>query len=253
MYPLKGISFTKRTDQLTNFAKNISSFISDTTIMSAMACRCPLSSHVVTQIPYAIFVALTSLICGYIPIGLQTLPVGVTYLVGFGTSLVGILLLGANPEGERLDVFNWIYVQMHTKCFRTNPEDLRAITLMKTPVGNNHSSLKNKPLESIFASNGNAPLNENENYRRNNNRVEEVGVEGIVQNPLRRRTFEEEEEADRQRQQEARGLNANELFNEGGVAQSSSAAPNPFEIDYEHPSFASVRSMDNSPRHLAIV
>lgn len=104
--------------------------------MSAMACKCPLPSHVITQIPYALFVALVSLLCGYLPIGMQSLTVAQTYFVGFGVTIVGILLAGANPEGDRLDFLNWVSVQIQTKCLRVDPETLPAITLMRQPVGN---------------------------------------------------------------------------------------------------------------------
>ncbi|MCA9258533.1 MAG: hypothetical protein KDA61_05010, partial [Planctomycetales bacterium] len=42
---------------------------SDTTILSSQACVCDHIGHVVTQMPYALSVALTSILCGTLPIG----------------------------------------------------------------------------------------------------------------------------------------------------------------------------------------
>jgi hypothetical protein len=110
------------------------SFISDTTIMSAMACKCPLTNHVATQLPYAVFIAVVSVSCGYVPIGMQALSVIVTYLVGFGATIVGILILGANPGGTRLDLFNWISSAIRRTCCRTRSEDIPALALMNIPL-----------------------------------------------------------------------------------------------------------------------
>ncbi|CAE7545598.1 unnamed protein product [Symbiodinium necroappetens] len=41
--------------------------ISDTTILSSMATKCDLRHHVVTQLPYALFVAAVAIIIGYLP------------------------------------------------------------------------------------------------------------------------------------------------------------------------------------------
>ncbi|CAE7857470.1 unnamed protein product, partial [Symbiodinium necroappetens] len=41
--------------------------ISDTTILSSMATKCDLRHHVVTQLPYALFVAVVAILMGYLP------------------------------------------------------------------------------------------------------------------------------------------------------------------------------------------
>ena len=41
--------------------------ISDTTILSSMATKCDLRHHVVTQLPYALLVAIVSILIGYLP------------------------------------------------------------------------------------------------------------------------------------------------------------------------------------------
>jgi len=43
--------------------------ISDTTVLTSLACKCNLMSHVTTQIPYAGVVAFWSILVGTIPIG----------------------------------------------------------------------------------------------------------------------------------------------------------------------------------------
>ncbi|MCH8829060.1 MAG: Na+/H+ antiporter NhaC family protein [Planctomycetes bacterium] len=59
--------------------------ISDTTVLSSAACRSDHLDHVTTQLPYAVTVALVSLVFGYIPVGfgfspLILLPVGLIAL-----------------------------------------------------------------------------------------------------------------------------------------------------------------------------
>lgn len=61
--------------------------ISDTTIMSSMASGCDHLNHVKTQMPYALFVALVSLLFGFIPAGLGLNPLVSLFL--------SILVLGA--------------------------------------------------------------------------------------------------------------------------------------------------------------
>lgn len=103
--------------------------------MSAMACRCPLTSHVATQLPYAFFCAAVCLSCGYLPIGMQTLSIAGTYFLGFFVTAVGILILGAKPNGPRLDALNWVAVQLRTWLFRTDPDSIEAVSLMRIPIG----------------------------------------------------------------------------------------------------------------------
>jgi hypothetical protein len=62
--------------------------ISDTTVLSALACDCQLLSHVSTQAPYAIVVILVSIILGTVPIGYDGWP----NIVGI---LLGVLVIGA--------------------------------------------------------------------------------------------------------------------------------------------------------------
>lgn len=52
--------------------------LSDTTVMSAVASRCPLRSHVFTQAPYALVAMVAAAVCGYLPVSF-----GATPLVGY--------------------------------------------------------------------------------------------------------------------------------------------------------------------------
>lgn len=62
--------------------------ISDTTILSAMASKCDLLSHVKTQMPYAIFICVLSLFTGYLPVAL-----GLSVWIVLPLNLVLIALL----------------------------------------------------------------------------------------------------------------------------------------------------------------
>lgn len=52
------------------------SIISDTTVISAMACGCTVVSHTWSQIPYSLLSAFWSVTVGAVSVGARTLPVG---------------------------------------------------------------------------------------------------------------------------------------------------------------------------------
>lgn len=64
--------------------------ISDTTILSSQASGCPHMDHVWTQLPYALLVALISILCGTLPAGFG---VGVWILVPLGVIVLFVCLL----------------------------------------------------------------------------------------------------------------------------------------------------------------
>ena len=121
------------------------SFISDTTIISSMACKCPLTNHVLTQIPYAFFVAAVSLLAGFLPIGV--ISIFSTYLLGFFLLIFGIFSLGANPRGDRLDIMNLISVKFQTGCLKKHPDQIEVLSLMK-PI-NLHNKLGSETKPSV--------------------------------------------------------------------------------------------------------
>jgi len=66
--------------------------ISDTTILSSVACNCLLMDHVRTQLPYSLTVAAAAMVCCYIPAGHGVTPAA-ALAVGFA-AVLGVLLVG---------------------------------------------------------------------------------------------------------------------------------------------------------------
>jgi Na+/H+ antiporter family len=56
--------------------------ISDTTVLTALACECQLLRHVVTQTPYVVVTIIISVLFGTLPIGAETWPNIVSILLG---------------------------------------------------------------------------------------------------------------------------------------------------------------------------
>lgn len=67
--------------------------ISDTTVLSSQSSGCDHIAHVRTQLPYAFFVALISIVCGTIPVGLG-MPVAVSLGLGTVALLAGLFVIG---------------------------------------------------------------------------------------------------------------------------------------------------------------
>jgi len=67
--------------------------ISDTTVLSALACDVTLMQHVITQAPYAMWVVLISLLFGYIPIGYDAYPSFVGIILGIGASVLFVFVI----------------------------------------------------------------------------------------------------------------------------------------------------------------
>jgi hypothetical protein len=90
--------------------------ISDTTVLSALACDCKLLSHVSTQAPYAIVVILVSIILGTVPIGYDAWPNIIGILIGVG--VVGGFVFGLcpkviSPTGS-FDIFMELFLKYKT-------------------------------------------------------------------------------------------------------------------------------------------
>jgi Na+/H+ antiporter NhaC len=71
--------------------------ISDTTILSSMGAGCNHIDHVKTQMPYALFTAVISVVFGYIPVGLG-LPVYIVLPVAIVAVFAGIQILGKKVD-----------------------------------------------------------------------------------------------------------------------------------------------------------
>ena len=87
--------------------------ISDTTILSSMACECQILQHVKTQAPYAIVVAIWSILVGTIPSGRATFANWVSILLGFVMMVLHVVLFSEftiNKTG-RYDILTEIYLR----------------------------------------------------------------------------------------------------------------------------------------------
>lgn len=78
--------------------------ISGTSVMSALASKCPLSAHVTTQLPYALVVALVSIIFGYLPVGFRLYSAGVAIPAGSAALFIIIYLFGSKVELDEGEV-----------------------------------------------------------------------------------------------------------------------------------------------------
>ncbi|KAI9594519.1 Na+/H+ antiporter family-domain-containing protein [Syncephalis fuscata] len=78
--------------------------ISGTSVMSALSSKCPLPAHVTTQLPYALVVALVSIVFGYLPVGFRLYPAGVAIPVGAAAIFIIIFLFGSKVELDEGEV-----------------------------------------------------------------------------------------------------------------------------------------------------
>ncbi len=70
--------------------------ISDTTVLSSAAAGCDHLDHVSTQAPYAVVVALVSLLLGYVPVG-WGIPIWVCLPLAVLTTILAVLIFGRRP------------------------------------------------------------------------------------------------------------------------------------------------------------
>ncbi|MCP4293074.1 MAG: Na+/H+ antiporter NhaC family protein [bacterium] len=73
--------------------------ISDTTIMSSLACGADHVDHVRTQLPYSLTVGLISIVCGYLPVGLGMSPWW-SLLLGMILILLVVWRVGKQPHNK---------------------------------------------------------------------------------------------------------------------------------------------------------
>jgi len=88
--------------------------ISDTTVMSALACDIKLLAHVQTQVPYVLFSIIVSIIFGTIPIGYGGYPNIVGFILGWGLTVVFTYVVCKpimSPTGA-WDPLNWIMMKL---------------------------------------------------------------------------------------------------------------------------------------------
>ncbi|MCX8038605.1 MAG: Na+/H+ antiporter NhaC family protein [Candidatus Sumerlaeia bacterium] len=75
--------------------------ISDTTILSSMGSACDLMDHVKTQLAYALVVAATSLVLGYLPVGLGV-PVWPALLAGLAATAAMVRFWGKRADSTNV-------------------------------------------------------------------------------------------------------------------------------------------------------
>ncbi len=73
--------------------------ISDTTILSSMGAGCSHIDYVKTQMPYALFVAIVTVLFGYIPAGLG-LPIYLVLPIVLIAIFIGVQILGKKVDYE---------------------------------------------------------------------------------------------------------------------------------------------------------
>ncbi|GAX24958.1 hypothetical protein FisN_2Lh234 [Fistulifera solaris] len=88
--------------------------ISDTTVLSALACDCDLLAHVSTQAPYAAFVSVIAILLGTIPIGFDAFPNIVGLLLGWGVTIAFIYLVCVPVISEtgKYDILTELYFKI---------------------------------------------------------------------------------------------------------------------------------------------
>jgi hypothetical protein len=87
--------------------------ISDTTILSAMASGCDVIQHVKTQGPYAVMIALWSILAGTLPCGKGVIPNWACIIIGFCAMIFHSAFTSAfviNKTG-RFDIFTELFIR----------------------------------------------------------------------------------------------------------------------------------------------
>lgn len=87
--------------------------ISDTTVLSALACDCDLLAHVTTQAPYAALISVIGIVLGTIPIGFDAWPNIIGILLGWCV-IIGFVFFVCVPivnETGKFDVMTELYLK----------------------------------------------------------------------------------------------------------------------------------------------
>jgi len=110
--------------------------ISDTTVLTALACDVDLMSHVNTQAPYVFWVVLFAVLFGYIPAGYSAYPNIVGILLGwlFCALFVYFVCVPILDPAGRWDVFTTLF------CGRFKESQELAIDCAKKASSNSHSN-----------------------------------------------------------------------------------------------------------------
>jgi hypothetical protein len=105
--------------------------ISDTTVLSALACDCNLVAHVVTQGPYALLFSLLSILVGTLPIGFDVWPNMIGILIGWVMTWLFIVFY-CKPAVNANGCYDY-FTELYIKCKKgySPLEDLRHDTIEK--------------------------------------------------------------------------------------------------------------------------
>eukprot|EP00045_Choanoeca_perplexa_P007713 m.70905 g.70905 ORF g.70905 m.70905 type:complete len:720 (+) comp14183_c0_seq1:100-2259(+) len=105
--------------------------ISDTTILSAIACRCDLGAHVKTQAPYAVLCGLVGILVGELPTGYGAYSTGVGLCLSLLVVTVAAFLLSVPVESKKTDyisvAMDWLSEKLHVKRSLELGEDQESI------------------------------------------------------------------------------------------------------------------------------
>eukprot|EP00965_Chrysotila_dentata_P209003 6185037-Pleurochrysis_carterae.AAC.1 len=103
--------------------------ISDTTILSAIATRCDVVDHTVTQLWYALPVGLVSIFIGYIPVGFDGYTSGIAILLGTVALSLLIIFLGVRVDHptRKLDLITRAIQFISSKLSRGTEDEEEAL------------------------------------------------------------------------------------------------------------------------------
>ena len=136
--------------------------ISDTTVLSALACDVTLMQHVITQAPYAMWVVLISLLFGYIPIGYDAYPSFVGIILGIGASVLFVFVICVpiiSPTGR------WDPI---TKLFCGHRELLQTLS---------DDCIKKSNGQTLIGEDSDSPEDDNDNDEFKKGKVEDADVD----------------------------------------------------------------------------
>lgn len=72
--------------------------LADTSILSSLSSQVPVKDHIKTQLPYALLVAITALLVGYLPAGYDLFPSYVSIIIGIVIMSGLLYLMGVETE-----------------------------------------------------------------------------------------------------------------------------------------------------------
>jgi hypothetical protein len=99
--------------------------ISDTTVLSSVATKCDLMSHVQTQLPYAVLAGAVGVLVGDLPTGYEVYPEYVGIVLGIATVLFTCWFLAVKVDSDKVDkvtnlsnnIIKYIYAMLFNTVF----------------------------------------------------------------------------------------------------------------------------------------